>query len=95
MPNILFSPTAQLVQIEDFPEDCERTVKGALYVRPGAMAVVSDGEAAHLKQRGVSFSVVGPKVPLAPPTKPGAPAKAPVQPMTGLGFLQAPTDSEK
>jgi hypothetical protein len=81
MPTIIYSPTSQLSQVEDFPADCERTVKGALYVRPGATAVVSDGEAARLQARGIVFTVVGgPKpVPVAalpapkPPSKPSAP----------------------
>lgn len=73
MPNIIYSPTAQLVQVEDFPADCERTVKGALYVRPGTSAVVSDDEAKHLKARGIVFSVVGASKPPKPPPKPAAP----------------------
>lgn len=98
MPNIIYSPTAQLVQVEDFPDGCERTVKGALHVRPGAFAIVSDGEAAHLKRKGVPFSLVGPKVPLAPPAKPSSPvakSSGPLLPLPGQGPVKAPTDGEK
>lgn len=98
MPNILYSPTAQLMQVEDFPENCERTVKGALHVRPGATAAVSDGEAAHLKRRGVPFSVLGPKVSLKPPAKPVAPTKTQptaVSPLPSAGPITPPTGGQK
>lgn len=95
MPNIIYSPTAQLVQVEDFPDGCERTVKGALYVRPGATAIVSSGEAAHLKAKGVVFSVLGPKVPLTPPVGSKPKPATPVVPLTGLGFPQAPVADKK
>ena len=76
MPNILYASTAQLAQVEGFPEGCERTVKGALHVRPGSMAVVSEGEAAHLRARGVLFTVI------APPARPSAARKA-IRPAAG------------
>lgn len=57
MPTIIFAPTTQLTQVEDFPADCDRTVKGALHVRPGATCVVNDAEAEHLKKRGIAFTV--------------------------------------
>lgn len=87
MPTITYSPTSQLTQVEDFPADCERTVKGALHVRPGTTAVVSEGEAAHLKARGVAFSVAGAKrraVPLAAPKQPSGPAPTPSPAITDL-----------
>lgn len=59
MPTIIFSPTAQLQQVDDFPKDCERTVTGAIHVRPGGTYVVSEGEAAHLKSKGIVYSVTG------------------------------------
>lgn len=90
MPNIIYSPTAQLTQIDDFPEDCERTVKGALYVRPGQSAIISDGEAAHLKARGISFSVAPSRQRPAPPAAPATPAKQ-GQPLASLpGIPSAP-----
>lgn len=99
MPNIMYSPTAQLVQVEDFPADCERTVKGALYVRPGRTAVVSDGEVAHLQRRGIPFSVIGPKVPLAAPAVPVSRAGAQPSKVMTLpgqdGPVKASTDAEK
>jgi hypothetical protein len=57
MPTIIFSPSSQPQQVEDFPEKCDRTVKGAIHVRPGSSCIVSDGEAEHLKSRGVAFIV--------------------------------------
>lgn len=80
MPTIIFSPGAQLSQVDDFPKGTERTVKGAIYVAPGRTSVVSDGEAAWLKSRNVPFRVVG--QPLKPPTLPVA---APKPPTPGAG----------
>lgn len=96
MPTIIFSPSAQLSQVEGFPPDCERTVKGALHVRPGATCIVSDGEAAHLKASGVDFTVAGeskpkalPAAKKASPTPKGAPASPELPlPVSGSG---APT----
>lgn len=79
MPTIIFSPSAQLTQVEDFPADCERTIKGALHVRPGATCTVTSGEAEHLKKRGIAFMAVGKwKGPSAEPL-PGA--LSPVSPL--------------
>jgi hypothetical protein len=86
MPTIIFSPSAQLLQVEDFPADTERTVKGALYVRPGATSVVSDGEAAHLKKLGIAFTVSGaPKVAALPAPKP------PLAPSLPVASLPSPS----
>lgn len=59
MPTIIFSPSAQLSTVDGFPKECERTVKGALHIRPGATCIVTDGELAHLKTLGVAFVVTG------------------------------------
>jgi hypothetical protein len=59
MPNIIISPTAQLQQVDDFPDTVERTVEGAMHIRPGATYVLSDGEASHLASKGIKFSVSG------------------------------------
>lgn len=87
MPNIIISPTAQLQQIDDFPESAQRTVEGALHIRPGATYVVSDGEAAHLASKGIKFSVSGkPKaVPIGKATTDPAPAPVPApKPLPGV-----------
>lgn len=84
VPTIIYSPSAQLIQVEDFPTDCERTVKGALHVRPGSTAIVSDGEAAHLKQRGIAFSVSGPKAALTPAKAPAPPDDKDAGPSSSL-----------
>jgi hypothetical protein len=85
MPTIIFSPSAQLQQIDDFPADCQRSVKGAIYVAPGRTCVVSDCEAAFLKKRAVAFSVVG--APLKPPTPPAPEHKPPTPAPTPSGTL--------
>lgn len=89
MPTIIFSPTAQLQQVEDFPDNCERTIKGAIYVRPGGTCVVSDCEAAHLKSKGIVFTVAGaPKLgataSTSPAPTPAKPPSAPKAPLPGL-----------
>ena len=75
MPTIIYSPSSQPRQVDDFPADCERTVKGALHVRPGSTCVVSDGEAAHLKASGVQFAAVAQPRPSARKAPPALPAK--------------------
>lgn len=93
MPTIIFSPSTQLSQVEDFPTDCERTVKGALHVRPGATQTVSDGEVAHLKKCGIAFAVVGAlktmpvPAPVEPPasTLPVVPVPLPSPALTASG----------
>ncbi len=82
MPTIIFSPSAQLTAVEDFPKDCARTVKGALHIRPGATCTVTDGELAHLKTLGVAFVVAGPKKP--PQTAVASPSAPP--PASPSGF---------
>jgi hypothetical protein len=101
MPTIIFSPSAQLQQIDDFPADCGRTVVGAIHVAPGRTCVVSDDEAAHLKARGVVFSVAG--APLKPPAasragrKPAPAAPPPTTPLPGQspGPFGAPTTTNE
>jgi hypothetical protein len=85
MPTIIFSPTAQLQQVDDFPKDCERSVTGAIHIRPGSTVVVTDGEAAHLKTKGIVFSVVGRARAAAPSATPSAtlPPTAPLKPLPG------------
>lgn len=77
MPTIIFSPTTQPQQIEDFPPDCERTIKGAMHVRPGSTQIVSQGELVHLKTTGLKFTEVKPK---PPPLPAATPAKAAIAP---------------
>lgn len=82
LQTIIFSPIAQVVQIDDFPEDIKRTIKGALHVKPGATRVVTEEEAAHLKARGIHFTVIG------QPTKPSKPAPAEESPAPAGRFFQ-------
>ncbi|MGD9749391.1 MAG: hypothetical protein AB7W59_00185 [Acidimicrobiia bacterium] len=63
-------------QIEGFPADCERSVKGSLHVKPGTL-LVTEGELEHLRKHHKDVArrlrVVGPvKEPAAP-----APSAAP------------------
>jgi len=60
MPTIVYSPGVQVQQVE-IPKEVERSIKGALYIRPGATVTVTDGEAKHLKAQGVKFIEVGAK----------------------------------
>lgn len=49
---VVATPAAFLpVQIEGFPEDCERTRKGALHLRPATVENLSEGEVAHIKEK--------------------------------------------
>lgn len=98
MPTIIFSSTAQLQQVEDFPSSCKRSVDGALHVRPGATCVVTDQEALHLNSKGIKFSVSGraKPVPLSkaatdPAPAPTATAKA-LLPRPATPFDAAPSD---
>jgi hypothetical protein len=59
MPTIIYSPSALVQQVDNFPKEVERSLKGALYIRPGATVTVTDGEAKHLKTQGVQFIEVG------------------------------------
>jgi hypothetical protein len=87
MPTIIISPTAQLQQLDDFPDTVERTIEGSLHIRPGATYVLSDGEAAHLTSRGIKYSVVGKAKP-APlseaPTDPAPAAETPLRTLPGI-----------
>jgi len=85
MPTIIFSPSSQLKQVEDFPASVERSVKGAIHVRPGTTCVVTDGEAAHLKARGVVFTTAGPK-----PTPPARVGTTPERPTVNPGRPSIP-----
>ena len=37
-------------QVDDFPEDCERSRKGAIYLRPASACKMTDAEYEHLKE---------------------------------------------
>lgn len=39
------------LQVDGFPEKCERSCKGALHLRPSSTAVATDGELAHIKDK--------------------------------------------
>ncbi len=59
MPVIQFRTTASRVQVEGFPEGCERSGEGSFHVRPGATRVVTEAELEHLKKRSdCSFVVI-------------------------------------
>lgn len=94
MQTIIFSPTAQLSQVDDFPVDCERSVKGAIHVRPGASATVTEREAEHLKKKGIPFAYIKAAKPLptAKVVQPGATpeATAATGPKTDLSALSGP-----
>lgn len=66
------------VQIDDFPEGCERSCKGAVHFRPGALLQITAAELAHVQAKhaglaatlrvSVSSPVVDvPLRPIAPP----------------------------
>lgn len=64
-------------QIEGFPADCERSVKGALHIRPGTLTI-TEGELEHLRKHHKAIArrlhVRGvvkeqPQVAAAPPAK--------------------------
>lgn len=46
---VVVAATAPMVQVEDFPEGCARSCKGALHLRPGGTKVVTEDELAHLQ----------------------------------------------
>jgi hypothetical protein len=68
-------------QVEGFPQDCVRSVRGSLHVRPGTLEL-TEGELAHLRKHHKDIArrltVVTPK-PVPPPVKaaPAKPAPAP------------------
>ena len=38
-------------QIDDFPADCERSVKGSLHIKPGSSLSLSYDELAHIEEK--------------------------------------------
>jgi hypothetical protein len=92
MLTIVYSPGVQVQQVE-IPKEVERSIKGALYIRPGATVSVTEGEAKHLKAQGVKFIEVGAKA-TAKKKADTAPVKTgEVQPVPGVGAPEAgPSD---
>ena len=87
MPVIQFRRNAKQIQVEDFPKECKRTVEGAMYVRPGATAVITDAELKHLQDRKIPLLVVPEKAPAKP-----APEDSPDKP--DLEAAGAPGDED-
>lgn len=67
------------LQVDDFPEGCERSCKGALHIRPSSTLEATDGELAHLKKhypavsaklRQIGSTASAPKA-VKPPSDPG------------------------
>lgn len=50
MTNVIIPPSVSPVQVDDFPEGCERSVKGSLHLRPGSKELTA-GEWDHLKAK--------------------------------------------
>lgn len=80
---IAFGPTAEVAQIDTWPEGTKRSVKGALHISPGATKQVTLSELAYLKKLRVPLRVI----PVPDPTKKsyqapqdGAPAPTPDAP---------------
>lgn len=48
---ILVTKSANLTQVEGFPENCERSVKGAIHIRPNTVTIMTLGELEHIKQK--------------------------------------------
>lgn len=71
---VVVAPTVPMAQIEDFPEGCARSCKGALHLRPGGTKVVTEGELAHL-QANHPKAVAGLRVVATTPAKPKPVAK--------------------
>ena len=78
-------------QIDDFPKDCERSRKGALYVRPRSTLILTAGELKHLRAKhkdiasklivvGVEESAAKPSQKSVEPPKKKAKAKAKAEP---------------
>ena len=82
---VVVGATARLAQVEDFPEGCARSCKGALHLRPGSTKVLTEGELSHLQAKHpevvAGLRVVDttpPKAKLAPKAKPVPPVIAEV-----------------
>jgi len=58
-------------QVEDFPEDCERSCKGALHLKPGT-TLMTDGELAHIRKSRPELNAYLQIVNRTRPTKPPA-----------------------
>jgi hypothetical protein len=71
MPSVRLKTRAPL-DVEGFPADAERSVKGALRLTSGAPAYVTNDEAAHL-------GAIGAPVVITPDPAPPRPAPAPVK----------------
>lgn len=94
MPVIQFRRHAKQVQVEDFPKGCERTVEGAMYVRPGATAVVTDAELKHLEKCKIPLLVVSKDTPSKPASDvtPEEPPQGGAQDVGGEDMGEAPTE---
>ena len=62
------------LQVEGFPEDCKRSKKGAIHIRPGTMQVTED-ELAHIQ------TILGPAIQVLDSGKSKPVPPPPVQPM--------------
>lgn len=48
---VLIPATVDPIQIDDFPEGCERSCKGALHLRPSSTKMLTAGELGHLEKK--------------------------------------------
>jgi hypothetical protein len=73
--HVVVPPTVGTRQIDGFPSDCERSVQGALHVRPGSMQL-TEGELEHIRKH---HKDVARRLTLKParPAKAAEPAKTP------------------
>lgn len=84
MFTIQVSQVSALRQIDDFPAQAERSVKGAIYFHPGAVKDVTADEWAHIQKAHPDFSkmctvLVAPKPPAAPAPAPELDTAAPAE----------------
>lgn len=51
MPNVIVGHGVTPQQIDDFPSKCERSRKGALYIRPKSTVEMTNDELDHIKDK--------------------------------------------
>lgn len=65
----ILAQTPHPINFEDFPPECDRSVKGALRLHPGGVLHVTAGELAALQSAGIDLRVLAAPAP-SPQTLP-------------------------
>lgn len=98
MPTVVVRTGLLPQQVEDFPEGCERSCKGALHLKPGTLTV-TDGELAHIRKSRPELSAYLQVVSRTRPVKAAAvPVEAPDDPPPGtesVTEIPGPTEESK